>query len=292
MARPSKTGLDYFPMDVDMDEDDKLYVIEAKHEHGFKIVLKLLMQVYRDGYAKRWTDQDMLVFSGKKGLPVADVQAVVQTALECGFFCAHIYEAHQVLTSAAIQTRYVKACTGRTRINMNADWCLIDPGDFEPRTQERLNIVSDQITEVSESETPVIEPDIPQSKAKESKAAAAEFVSWLKKHIRDKKPRIEHKAAFRDRVLADPEKYRDIYELYEAQRVAPFKPPPPPPRTCDSCGGNDIRSPTTDGAECRECGRMWDRVDAAWIADPDTGRSQPGRSAESPRPGGNAGAAS
>lgn len=31
MARPTKTGLEYFPLDVDMDQDDKLFFIEAKY---------------------------------------------------------------------------------------------------------------------------------------------------------------------------------------------------------------------------------------------------------------------
>jgi uncharacterized protein DUF4373 len=292
MARPSKTGLDYFPMDVDMDEDDKLYVIEAKHEHGFKIVLKLLMQIYRDGYAKRWTDQDALIFAGKKGLPVADVEAVVETALDCGFFSRCTYDSHQMLTSAAIQTRYVRACASRTRINIDAELSLIDPADFEPKTQKRLNIVSGQTTPVSESETPVSDPDMPQSKAKESKAAAANFVSWLETHIREKKPRIEHPAAFRDQVIADPAKYRDIYDLYAASHPPRAAPPPPPPRTCDTCSSTDIRSPTTDGAQCRRCGRMWTRSGDDWIADPETGRAPPEAGGQGKRPGETARAAS
>jgi len=31
MARPQKNGLDYFPLDVDMDQDDKIALIEAQH---------------------------------------------------------------------------------------------------------------------------------------------------------------------------------------------------------------------------------------------------------------------
>lgn len=33
MARPSKIdkGIDYFPFDVDTDQDEKMYYIEAKH---------------------------------------------------------------------------------------------------------------------------------------------------------------------------------------------------------------------------------------------------------------------
>ena len=29
MARPQKNGLDYFPLDVDMDQDDKIALIEV-----------------------------------------------------------------------------------------------------------------------------------------------------------------------------------------------------------------------------------------------------------------------
>ena len=43
MARPIKSGLDYFPLDVDIDQDDKVAIIEAEHGMlGFGIVIKLL----------------------------------------------------------------------------------------------------------------------------------------------------------------------------------------------------------------------------------------------------------
>ena len=31
MARPLKEGLDYFPLDVDVDQDDKVAIIEGMH---------------------------------------------------------------------------------------------------------------------------------------------------------------------------------------------------------------------------------------------------------------------
>ena len=40
MARPQKAGIDYFPMDVDMDQDDKILLIEAEHGvEGFGILV-------------------------------------------------------------------------------------------------------------------------------------------------------------------------------------------------------------------------------------------------------------
>ena len=38
MARPQKNGLDYFPLDVDMDQDDKIALIEAQHCYSYKTI--------------------------------------------------------------------------------------------------------------------------------------------------------------------------------------------------------------------------------------------------------------
>lgn len=43
MARPQKQGLDYFPIDTNMDQDDKIALIESKHSvTGFGVLIKLL----------------------------------------------------------------------------------------------------------------------------------------------------------------------------------------------------------------------------------------------------------
>ena len=55
MARPIKEGIDYFTFDVDMDTDDKIYMIEAEHGlEGFAILVKLLMEIHRNGYYYPW----------------------------------------------------------------------------------------------------------------------------------------------------------------------------------------------------------------------------------------------
>ncbi len=42
MPRPQKAGLDYFPLDTDMEKDDKIALIETKYGIvGFGIVIKL-----------------------------------------------------------------------------------------------------------------------------------------------------------------------------------------------------------------------------------------------------------
>lgn len=153
MARPTKRGLDYFPIDIDMDQDDKLCVIEAKHQDGFKIIIKLLMEIYREGYFKAWSEQAALAFSGRKGIPVEDVTAVVETALQIGFFSQEMYERHGILTSAGIQRRYIGGAQGRERINLCTHYALVSAREFVDFIRKKL-VFSDE-TQVSGQKTGV-----------------------------------------------------------------------------------------------------------------------------------------
>ncbi len=66
MARPKKIGLDYFPMDVDMDQDDKIYLVKAEYGwEGFAIVVKILMEIYSEGYFLEWDERKLKIFSRK-----------------------------------------------------------------------------------------------------------------------------------------------------------------------------------------------------------------------------------
>jgi hypothetical protein len=59
MSRPIKQGLDYFPMDVEV--DDKIELIEAKHGiSGFGILVKLFQKIYKEGYYLNWNEETLL----------------------------------------------------------------------------------------------------------------------------------------------------------------------------------------------------------------------------------------
>lgn len=167
MARPYKAGLDYFPFDVDADQDDKLYFVEAKHPHGFKVIVKLWMAIYKDGYFKRWTDRDAVVFAGKKGLELDDVRAVVASALECGLFSRELYEQHEILTSAAVQKRYLKSCEKRKRMIIEDSYKLFELIEVETPIQRRLVIVSGEKTLYAGELTGNNSESTPQSKGEQ-----------------------------------------------------------------------------------------------------------------------------
>jgi hypothetical protein len=122
MARPQKQGLSYFPIDVDIFEDEKLQFISAKYGlKGEAIVFRLLSKIYRNGYYIEFDEDVQLLFSKSCGLERNDnaTRNVVSELLKRNFFDKSMFEQFQVLTSKGIQKRYAKICNDSRRIASN-----------------------------------------------------------------------------------------------------------------------------------------------------------------------------
>jgi hypothetical protein len=114
VARPTKEGLTYFPLDVDIDQDDKLIVPIAKYGmQGFGIITKLMMEVYKNGYFYPWTEKEQYVFSSKINTDISIVQDVVNECIKWGFFHQKLFIKEHILTSKGFQKRYLLAVTRR-----------------------------------------------------------------------------------------------------------------------------------------------------------------------------------
>ena len=58
--RPIKAGIDYFPLDVIMDE--KVELIDAKYGNaGFGVLIKLYQSIYRNGYFLEVDEEKLLL---------------------------------------------------------------------------------------------------------------------------------------------------------------------------------------------------------------------------------------
>jgi DNA replication protein DnaD len=114
MARPQKEGLEYFPLDVDIDQDDKLVVPIAKHGMaGFGVIIKLMMEIYKNGYYYPWTQKELYVFPFKIGVESEKVNEIVIDCINSGFFCNNQYKRNQILTSYGFQKRFLLASSRR-----------------------------------------------------------------------------------------------------------------------------------------------------------------------------------
>jgi hypothetical protein len=115
MARPQKTGLDYFSFDVGFFDDIKIRKISrACGINSYSILICLLCNIYKDyGYYILWDEDLPFVVADKVGTSEGAVVEVIKKALQVNLFSKEAYEKHKVLTSHGIQKRYLSATIRR-----------------------------------------------------------------------------------------------------------------------------------------------------------------------------------
>jgi hypothetical protein len=127
MSRPQKEGLDYFPLDSDIDGDDKFQLLEAEHGIiGFGVVIKLFMKIYKNGYYYPWTEKEKLLHSKRVGVELNTVNKIVNDAVKWGLFDEDVFKKHKVLTSHGIQKRYVEAVKRRNSVLVTKEYWVCD----------------------------------------------------------------------------------------------------------------------------------------------------------------------
>lgn len=185
MARPVKEGLDYFPLDVDMDQDDKIALIEAQHGLvGFGIVVKLLMKIYKHSYYYEWTEKEQLLFSKRVNVDINSINAVINDGLKWGLFNKNIYETYKILTSKGIQKRYLEAIGRRQKVKLIKEYLLLDSNDINAYKNliivdinPTLTVVNDNIN--TQSKVKKRESKVKESKEENNVVSDAETLSQL-----------------------------------------------------------------------------------------------------------------
>ena len=118
MARPIKKGLDYFPLDVNL--DDNLELIEAEHGlSGFAIVLKLWQKIYSSGYYIEWNEDSALLFARKINSEITLINSVINSCFNRSIFNKTLFDKYGILTSSGIQKRFLTVCKSSKRTNIS-----------------------------------------------------------------------------------------------------------------------------------------------------------------------------
>lgn len=130
MARPEKQGIDYFPYDVDLDQDDKLGMIIGEFQSkGEQLYTKLLCWIYKNnGYYVTWDESVQLRFLRRYdycGFSVSFINEVVPRFIKWGLFDKTVFDAFQILTSARIQATWLEATRKRIHRKYIPDIWLI-----------------------------------------------------------------------------------------------------------------------------------------------------------------------
>lgn len=154
VARPTRQGIDYFPYDVDLDQDDKLGMIVGEFKiKGETLYIKLCAWIYKtNGYYTEWNEDVQLRFLRRYdycGFSVSFLNEVVPRLIKWELFDQAVFDSFHVLTSARIQETWLDATRKRKD-------CIID---------ERYRVSSGYPAE----ETQKNPEETPQSKVKKSK---------------------------------------------------------------------------------------------------------------------------
>ena len=110
MARISKPGLDYFPLDVNFLQDRKVRRISCRHHAaGIAALTSLLCLIYKEkGYYVLWNKDTLFDIAQEACCEEEKMQAIIDDCLSVGLFDTYIYKEYGVLTSQAIQEQYHK----------------------------------------------------------------------------------------------------------------------------------------------------------------------------------------
>ena len=108
MARPLKSGLNYFPHDTDAVNDDKLQSLMALHgAEGYAFYFILLERIFRteNGRITIGTQAEKAGLAKVIGISLKKFEAILSTAIDVKCFCPEVFRMENSLTSIGIQKR-------------------------------------------------------------------------------------------------------------------------------------------------------------------------------------------
>jgi len=202
MARPLKQGVDYFPLNVAL--DDKFELIEAVHGlAGFGLVIKLYQKIYEHGYYLVVDEKTVLMLSKRVNVDINSINAVINDCVKWGIFDEKLYNDHTVLTSRGIQNRYFDIVHRRKEVHVNTDFLLVE----HKLDEEKTNIVIVNINRVDDDNNPVNDSGKSRKgkgkgKGKESKSKKAasgyskDYESWWFSYPKRNERRVGKNAAY------------------------------------------------------------------------------------------------
>ncbi|EOF30174.1 Lin1244/Lin1753 domain-containing protein [Enterococcus faecalis] len=204
MARPAKEGLDYFPLDVGIFEDEKIEAIAG--EFGIKgelTVIKLLCAIYKKGYFILWDDLSQATLLKRlPGVSKEMLNQIVNRLVLWGFFDKELFDSVKVLTSENIQATFFEATKRRKT----------------PKPTKYIVNVN------SNSQNETVNADInTQSKVKESKVNKSKVnKKETESCINPSSPETSVEKAFFEEPLGE-EKLTELIRYY-SQNVSPATP--------------------------------------------------------------------
>ncbi|MBS5718964.1 MAG: DUF4373 domain-containing protein, partial [Megasphaera micronuciformis] len=226
-----KKGLDFFPLDVDFFDDEKVQFVSARFGiKGEVCAIRLLTRIYRNGYFIKWDEDSAYLFSKVAGKEFSPCLAneIVHELVKRGFFNKSLFDSFGILTSRGIQDRFLKACIRRKDVEVDARYLLVDSSEFKnlriskayssaPSFRKCIHDVSisEENVYIKEENVDIqAQRKVKESKVKESKeegeerasAAADEIMGYYSSNIHPVSSSVE-----KDKLIALVETHGDAF---------------------------------------------------------------------------------
>lgn len=196
MARPLKRTLSYSTWDVGVLENDTTIdkLVDAQGPAGFYVYFGLCQRAYAtEGYFYRWGYDDAPTTARKLGggLSAAQVRSVVDACLKLGLFDMGLFSRHGILTSRAIQRRYIDGIARRRESTICTDFWLLE-------AETAPSVVFVPLNQINVYKNPCFEQQKPSycavNKIKQNEMNP--------QHNPPKKPDVENRKAICTKLLA------------------------------------------------------------------------------------------
>ena len=126
MARPLKSGLEFWRKDTNFYADPKVHKLGRRcGAAGLAILDSIFCKIYHEGYYIV-LDEDMIEdLADETFTTPALVSRAVETAVEVGFFHEDLYRRNSVLTGLSLQLRYFSATSRRQKPDSTLQYLLL-----------------------------------------------------------------------------------------------------------------------------------------------------------------------
>lgn len=179
MARIAKSGLEYFPFDIDFFQDIRIRkLIKRQGGKAVTVYALLLCLIYKNGYYMQWDDELPFIGSEMSGFDEAYVSEVITTCLALGLFDKELFDNEHVLTSKGIQVRYCNIQRLNKRMSRIDEYSLLDMPTKSASTT-RTKKAAKTPKQPKPAVAPQPEPPTPQPTPKAPAKPSGNNAEWL-----------------------------------------------------------------------------------------------------------------
>ena len=125
MARPLKQGLDYYPLDVEWDEKLELLIAEYGSD-SISVMVTVWQLIYKNCYYIENGNDLFFMIKRRTTIDIKTIEKIINSAISRKLFNKKLHKKYNILTSKAIQDRYLNATSRRGGVNVYKNYCLVD----------------------------------------------------------------------------------------------------------------------------------------------------------------------